>query len=58
MKPCDITEALVDKVCETIYGEWKHEGYIMLQHSDEFFCDIDDKTYKICVKECAEDEVI
>lgn len=52
-----ITDALVDKVNDTIYIEWKHEGYITLQHSTEFFCIIDDKMYKVSVKECKESEV-
>lgn len=52
-----ITDALVDKVCDTIYVEWHHEGFITLQHSTEFFCVIDDKMYKISVTECKESEV-
>ena len=51
-----ITDALVDKVIDTIYTEWKHEGYVTLQHSTEFFCIIDDKMYKVSVTECKESE--
>ncbi len=48
MKNCDITHALAQKVVDTIYGEWHHEGHIEVEHSDDFWFTLDGRLY--CAK--------
>lgn len=47
MKNCDIIHALVDKVIDTIYGDWRHEGHIEIEHSDNFWFTLDGRLYKV-----------
>lgn len=47
----DITVALSQKVIDTIYTDWKHEGHIEVEHGENFYCTIDDRLYKVTVEE-------
>lgn len=49
-----ITEALSQKVIDTIYTDWKHEGHIEIEHATNFYCTIDDRLYKVTVEEVDE----
>ena len=51
MKTADITNALVRKVVDTIFKEWKHEGHIDIEHTEDFRCVIDGKLYEVTVRE-------
>ena len=51
MKNCDIIEALAQKVIDTIYGEWHHEGHIEVEHSDDFCFTLDGRLYKVTLEE-------
>ena len=56
MKTTGITNALVRKmlVLDAIYQEWKHEGYIDIEHTDNFRCVINGRLYEITVREIGE----
>lgn len=54
MKVIDIVECLAQKVIDTIYTDWKHDGHIEVEHSDDFYCNIDGVLYKISVSKVAE----
>lgn len=47
MKSCDIIEALAQKVIDTIYCEWHHEGHINSEDSDNFWFTLDGRFYKV-----------
>lgn len=51
MKSMDIIEALAQKVIDTIYGEWKHEGEIQVEHTDNFWFTLDGRLYKATVED-------
>ena len=51
MKHFDITEALAQKVIDTIYTDWKHEGHIELEHTDNFWFTLDGRLYKVTVED-------
>lgn len=51
MRIGDITDTLLEKVCETIFEEWKHEGYIEIQHCDNFWFTLDGRLYKVTVQD-------
>ncbi|MFR1801755.1 MAG: hypothetical protein ACLSWS_06850 [Faecalispora jeddahensis] len=51
MKLFDITEALAQKVIDTIYTDWKHEGHIELEHTDNFWFTLDGRLYKVTVED-------
>ncbi|MFR8331171.1 MAG: hypothetical protein ACLU9S_01380 [Oscillospiraceae bacterium] len=51
MKLFDITEALAQKVIDTIYTDWKHEGHIELEHTDNFWFTLDGRLYKATVED-------
>lgn len=48
MKDYDIIHALSQKVVDTIYDEWHHEGHIEVEHSDDFWFTLDGRLY--CAK--------
>lgn len=47
MKNCDIIHALAQKLIDSIYGEWYHEGHIESEESDNFWFTIDGRLYKV-----------
>ena len=51
MKLFDITEALAQKVIDTIYTDWKHEGHIELEHTANFWFTLDGRLYKVTVED-------
>ena len=51
MKTVDIIEALAQKVIDTIYDEWHHDGYIEITHSDNFYFTLDGRTYKVTLED-------
>ncbi len=51
MKTIDIVEALAQKVIDTIYDEWHHEGHIQLEHTDNFWFTLDGRLYKVSVQD-------
>ena len=51
-----ITAALAQKVIDTIYGDWHHEGHIELEHTDDFYFTLDGKLYCVKVREVDEIE--
>lgn len=51
MKLFDITEALAQKVIDTIYTDWKHEGHIELEHTDNFWFTLDGRLYKVTIED-------
>ena len=51
MKNCDIIHALSQKIIDTVYGEWYHEGHIELEHSNDFEFVLDGKRYYVVLKE-------
>lgn len=55
MKNCDIIEALAQKVIDTIYGEWHHEGHIEMEHSGDFAFSLDGRMYQVILKNCGEE---
>ena len=51
-----ITTTLAQKVIDTIYGDWHHEGHIELEHTDDFYFTLDGKLYCVQVREVDEIE--
>lgn len=51
MKTCDIMEAFVQTVEETIFKKWKHEGWIGGWTSDGANFEIDGKEYALKLRE-------
>lgn len=51
MKNIDIIEALAQKVIDTIYGDWKHDGHIEVEHSDDFWFTLDGRLYKVSLED-------
>ena len=51
-----ITNTLAQKVIDTIYDEWHHEGHIEVEHTDDFYFTIDGKLYCVKVREVDEIE--
>lgn len=51
MKTIDIVEALAQKVIDTIYDEWHHEGHIQIEHTDNFWFTLDGRLYKVTVQD-------
>ena len=47
MQNCDIIEALAQKVIDTIYSEWHHDGHIEVEHSNNFWFTLDGRLYKV-----------
>ena len=51
MKTQDIVHALAEKVEDTIYKEWHHEGYLELEQSDRFWFTLDGRLYKVTIED-------
>jgi len=49
-----ITNTLAQKVIDTIYNEWHHEGHIEIEHTDDFYFTLDGKLYCVQVREVDE----
>lgn len=47
MKNCDIIHAIAQKVVDTIYDEWHHDGHIEVEHSDDFWFTLDGRLYSV-----------
>lgn len=58
MKTIDIIEALSQKVIDTIYDEWKHEGHIQMEQSDNFLFTLDGRYYKVTVEDIGCEEMM
>lgn len=56
MKSCDIMEAFVQTVTETIFEKWKHEGFIGGWSSEHANFEIDGKEYVLKLKEVPDGE--
>ena len=56
MKNCDIVATLTQKVIDTIYTDWHHDGYIEIEHSDDFEFTLDGKRYRVVLKEIEENQ--
>ena len=56
MKSVDIIEVLVDAVEETIFKEWRHEGFIGGFTSDGANFEIDEKEYYLKLREVHDGE--
>lgn len=56
MKNCDIMETFVTAVEETIFKEWRHEGFIGGWTSGGANFVIDDKEYVLKLREVADGE--
>lgn len=46
-----IIHALAQKVIDTIYDEWHHDGHIGVERSDAFSFTVDEKRYEVCLHE-------
>ena len=55
MKNADIIHTLAQKVIDTIYGEWYHEGHIEFEHSSDFAFSLDGKMYQVILKDCGKE---
>lgn len=55
MKSCYIIEALAQKVIDTIFDEWHHDGHIEMEHSDDFAFSLDGHMYQVILKDCGEE---
>ena len=55
MKMIDITDALVQKVVDTIYDEWKHEGNIQVEHTGDFLFSLDGRLYNVTIEDVGRD---
>lgn len=55
MKMIDITDALVQKVVDTIYDEWKHEGNIQVEHTGDFLFSLDGRLYRVTIEDVGRD---
>lgn len=53
MKILDIVEVMCSAVDDTIFKQWKHEGYIDFMNSDGFRVVIDGKRYLVRIEENA-----
>lgn len=51
MKSCDIIRELAQKVIDTLYTDWHHDGHIQVEHSDSFEFTLDGKWYHVALKE-------
>lgn len=51
MKTQYIVCALAEKVEDTIYKEWHHEGYLELEQTDRFWFTLDGRLYKVTIED-------
>ena len=56
MKSCDIMECFVTAIEETIFKEWRHEGFIGGWSSDYVDFAVDGKEYVLKLREVADGE--
>lgn len=56
MKNCDIMESFVTAIEETIFKQWRHEGFIGGWSSDYVDFVIDGKEYVLKLREVADGE--
>lgn len=54
MKNCDIIHELAQKVIDTFYTDWHHEGHIEVEHNNDFEFTLDGKRYHVALKEVEE----
>ncbi len=51
MKTSDIISTLAQKIIDTIYDEWHHDGHIEVEHDDDFWFTLDGRLYKVTIKD-------
>lgn len=56
MKTVDIMETLTNAIDKTIFGEWKHEGFIGGFTSEHIDFEIDGKEYVLRINEVKDGE--
>ena len=56
MKSVDVMEVLVGSIDKTIFGEWRHEGFIGGWASNSANFVIDNKEYVLNLQEVADDK--
>lgn len=56
MKSCDIMEAVVMAIEETIYKAWRHEGFLGGWSSEHVNFEVDGKEYVLKLHEVVEGE--
>ena len=54
MKNCDIIRELAQKVIDTIYTDWHHDGHIEAENSNDFEFTLDGKRYYVVLEEIEE----
>ena len=54
MKNCDIIHEFAQKVIDTLYTDWHHDGHIEVEHSNDFEFTLDGKRYYVVLKEIEE----
>ena len=54
MKSCDIIREFAQKVIDTFYTDWHHEGHIDLELFDSFEFTLDEKRYRVALEEIKE----
>ena len=54
MKSCDIIHEFAQKVIDTFYTDWHHEGHIEIEHIDSFEFTLDEKRYRVVLEEIKE----
>ena len=54
MKSCDIIHEFAQKVIDTFYTDWHHEGQIEIEHSDSFEFKKKKKRYRVALEEIKE----
>lgn len=57
MKQVDIIEAMVNAIEETIFNDWKHEGFINCYSSEHISVVIDNKRYNLRIHELEDGEM-
>lgn len=55
MQSCDIIHELAQKVIDTIYTDWHHDGHIEAEGSEDFEFTLDGKRYRVLLCESLED---
>lgn len=56
MKTVDIMETFVSAVEETVFKNWRHEGFIGEWNSEHANFEVDGKEYALLLREVREDE--
>lgn len=47
-----IIHTLAQKVTDTIYDEWHHDGHIEVEHFSDFSFTLDGRCYQVILKDC------